>query len=461
MLLVPIGSGDQVLGAVHLYYVRPPENLPSAETLQRARNQGLQVLVDILDTSVQSHARSQGNFLIIQQIGELCGADWCELSSLGGGRNTLVVSASIGTGVWLESSYSYINLSKYPDMLRALQSQTPIHEQVGNGELSSGSRNLLETTRSRSILALPLIQRGVTEGMVLFADTRVNRIFGEREINLARAIVGQAATTLENARLVHDLERSLQELHETQDRLVQSARLSATGSLAAVVAHQINNPLTTILVDTELMLLEVPKKSPNYDSLIAIQRAGKRAAGVARRLLSFVRPDDANPLDGQLDVVDTINDVLSLVKAHVEYNKVKILVDLPSKSLPPVKAARGQLEDIWLNLLLNAQDALIGHEDAKVGLKVVYSPEKNQVIVTVWDNGPGIPEDVKAKIFEPFFTTKRPGSGTGLGLYICRQVIKRVGGSIEVESNVGSGARFIVCLPVASTSKLIMVDEEE
>ena len=121
------------------------------------------------------------------------------------------------------------------------------------------------------------MQRGQIQGMVLFGDTRYARLFSEREIDLGRAIVGQAATALENARLVHDLEYSLQELKDTQDRLVQTARLTAMGELAAAVAHQINNPLTTILVDTELMLLDEPEQSRNYRSLLAISRAGKRA----------------------------------------------------------------------------------------------------------------------------------------------------------------------------------------
>src|SRR5690606_37213298 len=144
------------------------------------------------------------------------------------------------------------------------------------------------------------------------------RTFSPREIDLGKTIVAQAATALENASLVHDLAASLQELRDTQERLVQTARLSAMGELAAAVAHQINNPLTTILVDTELMLLDETPTSRNYKSLTAISRAGKRAAGVVRRLLATARPTEENAPIEPIDVTDNIEGILSLVKHHIE-----------------------------------------------------------------------------------------------------------------------------------------------
>ncbi|MBZ0275708.1 MAG: HAMP domain-containing histidine kinase, partial [Anaerolineae bacterium] len=111
-----------------------------------------------------------------------------------------------------------------------------------------------------------------------------------------------------------------------------------------------------------------------------------------------------------------------------------------------VWAVPGQLDDIWLNLLLNAHDALMGQAGGKIGIEV--SPQvTNAIEVVVWDNGPGIPEAILGEIFKPFFTTKPVGQGTGLGLHICREVVERIGGTITVESVVGKGTRFLVRLP--------------
>ena len=295
---------------------------------------------------------------------------------------------------------------------------------------------MLETTQSHTILGLPLIQRGQVQGLVLFGDPRFNRVFSDREIDLGRAIVGQAATALENASLVHDLEYSLQELKDTQERLVQTARLSAMGELAAAVAHQINNPLTTILVDTELMLLDEPEDSLNYKSLLAISRAGKRAASVVRRLLATARPSEENAPVEPIDVVDTIEGIFSLVRPHIEQDHIQVVSDLPDEELPSVWSVQGQLDDIWLNLLLNAHDALvsIGRENGEIGIGAYYQPGDAYLDVAVWDNGPGIPEHIRSEIFKPFFTTKPVGEGTGLGLHICNQVVERIQGKMSVES---------------------------
>ena len=309
---------------------------------------------------------------------------------------------------------------------------------------------LLKHTNARSILALPLIQRDEVQGLVVFADTVRQRDFHKHDLDIGRTIIAQASTALENANLVHDLERSLQELQDTQERLVQTARLSAMGELAAVVAHQINNPLTTIIVDSELMLADEEEDTLNHKALSAIVRAGKRAASVARRLLSISRPDDPDAPLEPIDLRETITGVVSLVKTHIERDGVRVSLKLPEKELPTVMAVPGQLDDVWLNLLLNAHDALSETEDARIGVDVTISEDDSQVEVIVWDNGPGIPDRVRDEIFEPFFTTKSTDEGTGLGLYICRQAVNRAGGQISVESTPGKGTRFHVNLPVPS-----------
>jgi two-component system, NtrC family, sensor kinase len=208
-----------------------------------------------------------------------------------------------------------------------------------------------------------------------------------------------------------------------------------------------NNPLTTIIADTELLLMNTDKESPNYQSLTAISRAGNRAANVARRLLSVAKPVDNNAAQQQINVVDSLLGILSLLRAHIEREGIRIIIKIPDDDLPPVNAVKGQLDDIWINLLMNASDALRDRVKGEIGIEVNYIPDDSIIEVMVWDNGPGIPDDEIRQIFSPFFTSKPVGEGAGLGLHICREVVRNVGGSIECESIPNRMTRFTVTLP--------------
>ena len=444
--IVPIVGGEQVLGIIQFSYVRPPSAMPASEVLQRIQLMTLEVLAML--SSQSNLTKPQGMFRVLENANQLINADWCEVSLLTTDRQSLVTQVAVGVGIWSSLPQPSFDLFHNSDLADSIKSQTIISRRTDTSKMTNGIRQFLEMTHCRSAVGIPLIQRGQPQGIVVFADSRRSRILNERDVDVGRAVVAQASTALSNSYLLHDLERSFTELKDTQERLVQTARLSAMGELAAAVAHQINNPLTTIMVDSEMMLLDEDPASQNYKSLQAIHRAGKRASGVARRLLAISRPNDPESPPERIDVVETIQGVLSLVKAHIERDHIQIVAELPDEPLPPVWAVQGQLDDIWLNLLLNAHDALIGCDDARLGISAAYTPNEDHLQVTVWDNGPGIPEKIKDSVFKPFFTTKPPGEGTGLGLHICRQTAERAGGSISVESSPGKGARFLVLLPV-------------
>ena len=450
LVIVPVRVDGELLGMIRAFYIASPAEGTVARSIQHVQHLGLESLMTV--TNPNDRFSSSHVMRLLEDVNRHLGADWCELAVLSPRDNTMMAQVSVGGAVWLEAPYPTIELADYPDLREAVQQQTLIRQQ-SQGEKGSGAQMLLETTHSHSLLGVPLVQRGQAQGLVLFGDTWYRRMFSEREIDLGRAIVGQASTSLENARLVHDLEYSLQELKDTQARLIQTARLSAMGELAAAVAHQINNPLTTILVDTELMLLDEAEDSRNFRSLQAISRAGRRAASVVRRLLATARPSEENAPIEPIDVVDTIEGILSLVRPHIEQDHIQIIPKLPTVDLPPVWTAQGQLDDIWLNLLLNAHDALIGCKDARIGIEVEYQRGQELIEVVVWDNGPGIPEAVQSEIFQPFFTTKPVGEGTGLGLHISKQVVERIRGSISVDSVEGEGTRFLVRLPVKKGEK--------
>ncbi|PJF34591.1 MAG: hypothetical protein CUN49_14885, partial [Candidatus Thermofonsia Clade 1 bacterium] len=272
------------------------------------------------------------------------------------------------------------------------------------------------------------------------------RLFNADEISLATALIAQAATAIENARLYRDLERSLAHLKQTQASLVQAARLSTIGELAAVVAHQINNPLTTILADSELLLSDLPDDAPEREALLAINRAGQRAHAVVKRLLSTARRSAPEDKAAWVEVHQTIRNTLDLISVHLTRGGVHLEVQLESDPPSYIRAPQGYLEDVWLNLLLNARDALSNSAEAAMGVR--SQRLGNTLEVLVWDNGVGVPPELRQSIFEPFFTTKPNGQGTGLGLYICKQIVTQVGGQISVESAPSQATIFRVSLPV-------------
>ncbi|HRF96060.1 MAG TPA: GAF domain-containing sensor histidine kinase [Aggregatilineales bacterium] len=314
--------------------------------------------------------------------------------------------------------------------------------------------------KSHSALYVPIILRDAVSGVLGVKNIKEDVAFNDNQLHLLTNLATFAAIAIENARVHQHLEQSLKSLKAAQTRLVHTARLSAMGELASVVAHQMNNPLTTIIAETELILADEPANSPKRGSLQAIARTGRRAANVARRLLAIARPVDINAAPDFIDVVDSLRGVLSLLQPHIEHRGIQLIVEMPRQRVPPIRAVKGQLEDIWLNLLMNAYDALFGHNGAKIGVQVRHIPEDSLVEIIVWDNGPGIPPDIQEKIFSPFFTTKPIGEGTGLGLHICREVVGNLGGTIRVESIPYERTQFIIYLLTENRISSISDDKE-
>ena len=442
VLAIPIFGGDQIIACVLAYYRKSPEAAPANETIARVERSLLEGLAGL--TGENDHGRFEN---LLADAKALLGADWLELTEVNQENAALKLQFIVGGGIWMDEQRPMVDLAPYPDIVETLQRQQPLNHYASEENLPPGMRAFLNVTYSRSLLLLPLVGHGQTLGLVLFADIEHMSAFSEREIDLGRAVVSQAAIALENVGLVHDLEASLVELKEAQNRLVQSARLSAMGELAAAIAHQINNPLTTIVLDTELLLESQEQDTKDYEVLSAISRAGKRAAGVVRRLLAMARPIAPDTPRSPIDVVYTIRDITTLVRPHIEREGIRLTTELPENGYPPVFAIAGELNDVWLNLILNAHDAVIGRKTPEIGITCTFDSENGMIEVIVWDNGPGIPAEIVGEIFKPFFTTKPQDEGTGLGLYICRQVVDRVGGVISVQTS-DSGSRFVVRLPI-------------
>jgi signal transduction histidine kinase len=294
---------------------------------------------------------------------------------------------------------------------------------------------------TESWIGVPLTAWGVVLGMLCVGRHQANS-FTPRDLEAVVAFSKHAALTVETMGIRAELQTSLSNLKAARAHLNRAARLAAAGEIALGVAHQINNPLTTVIAESGLLLSEMKPDSPGYDSAIAIEQAAYRAGSVVQRMLDFARTVPYQ-MTAQ-DINRSVHNSIALVRAQIE-PRARITVHL-ALSLPPIQASEVHLEDVWVNLLLNARDALENHDDGEIDVRTELDEKSNMVMVTIADNGKGIPQDQQPRIFDPFFTTKE--RGTGLGLSICHEVIVRHGGRLEVRSQIEQGTTFIIHLPL-------------
>ena len=219
--------------------------------------------------------------------------------------------------------------------------------------------------------------------------------------------------------------------------LMQSEKLFTLGKLAAGVAHEINNPLTTISLHTQIMLKKMHDEKTN-SRLEIINRETNRAARIVKRLLEFAHQSE--PKIGSVDINREIDNVLNVLEPQL--NHTKITTDL--EPLPLIMADGEQMQQVIMNMLTNSIQSIT--TDGEIIIKT--AAKNDHIEISITDNGCGISQDNIGKIFDPFFTTKMPGEGTGLGLSICYGIIKKHNGSIDVKSEVGIGTTFTIKLPV-------------
>jgi two-component system NtrC family sensor kinase len=277
------------------------------------------------------------------------------------------------------------------------------------------------------------------------------------------------------------VEKDVTERKRLEGFLAQSEKMAAVGTLAAGIAHEINNPLAVVMANAQIMQREVPPENVDWvDSLDLIYKAGSRAFNSVRNLLNFARKEEfeINPTD----INESIESVLEMLKHELISRSIELDLDL-ADNLPLVKASSNHLQGVWLNLFINAMDAIdainvldavdvmdtvdavdatdavdvmdtvdvldANDERPQGHIRVATLLHENEVRISITDNGEGIPEEKIKRIFEPFFTTKDPNKGTGLGLSVCHRVIKQHGGLILVDSQVGVGTTFTVVLSVS------------
>jgi two-component system NtrC family sensor kinase len=272
---------------------------------------------------------------------------------------------------------------------------------------------------------------------------RTHGPFTDREVTLVEATADTIGIALDNARRYGETRRQLEELQRAQAQLVHTAKLSAVGQLASGVAHEINNPLTTILGQTHLLLTQQPLTERMRNRLSIISEETARAARIVQNLLLFSRDYPAGRQPCLL--ADQVRRVLELKAYQLQQDSIEVVTEF--NECPPVWADEHQLQQVLLNLVQNAQQAMSKVVGPRV-LTVRTTVEGPRAVLAVLDTGPGIPAEVLPRVFDPFFTTKPPGEGSGLGLSVSYGIVAEHRGRLWAANRPEGGAVFYIDLPL-------------
>jgi signal transduction histidine kinase len=307
-------------------------------------------------------------------------------------------------------------------------------------------------------------------GVIAVGRKLTSERLGPDERQLLRTLANQSAIAIENAKAFDEIaqlnktlearvEARTRELRETQAQLVQSEKMRSLGQLVAGVAHELNNPIGFVHANLQLLEeyverlmrsdLEPARRRRSRDAieklLMRSQEGTERVKQIVQDLRTFSRTDQAELT--QVSLNEAIERTLALMEARL---KGGVAVEKDLGALPEVRCYAGQLNQVFMNVLMNACDAMNGRGKITVRTR----PEPDGVLLEFGDDGPGMGPEVRSRIFEPFFTTKPVGKGTGLGLSISHGIIERHGGAMTVDSEPGRGARFTIRLPLAPPLEL-------
>lgn len=295
---------------------------------------------------------------------------------------------------------------------------------------------------------------------IIDVESSSRNAFTHNDYIALESLAGILATVITRADQYQRLQDTIYQLRETEmelnarmeaqrlaeNRLVQAAKLAAVGEMAAGIAHELNNPLTSVTGFAELVMEDLPRESPSRPDLDLVIREARRARDVVRRLLDFARQSESARANASLNKV--VEDVVTLTRHLIHTNGVELQLHL-QEDLPWVSMDENQMKQVLLNLVHNALQAMPDGGQMEIRTAASQKVGREGVTVSVKDNGVGIEPEDQARIFEPFFTTKADHGGTGLGLSVTYGIVSDHGGEIELVSQPGLGSTFTVWLPKA------------
>jgi two-component system NtrC family sensor kinase len=322
-------------------------------------------------------------------------------------------------------------------------------------------------------IILPMIFEENLNGFIVLGEKLSGDLFTREDMDLLETLAGQSSLAIENARsyqLLNDLKENLEkkveertmdlkhalsEKERTQDMLIRSESLAAIGQLVAGVAHELNNPLTTVTSLVQATIEDIEhwdQQHPlNPDLIEDLKFADKelgRAKSIVASLLGLSR--QTQTYSEAVSINSVVKDALRVLYNQYKHHGLEI-VENYDRNLPYIQGNFANLGQVVLNIIQNAIQSVI-HNRGIIYLDTWFDPDKHRVVFSCKDTGPGIPESIWQDIFKPFFTTKKVGKGTGLGLYICHEIVRKHGGTLKLRNSDGPGAVFEVGLPIDGKS---------
>lgn len=298
---------------------------------------------------------------------------------------------------------------------------------------------LIEDGSSRNYVLVPLILRRQGIGIFLIHTEKKQEEFSHQDVQLLSVLANQAAVGIENWRVNAQLVRANNELKTFQAQMLQAAKLAAVGELAASIVHEIKNPVQILVMQMNLVMTD--RLQGDWKGMLDAQI--KRLAEITKRLMNFSHSVGEEYEYEPLDVNKELKFIADIIAHDYRNNNISVEFKL-TENLPTIPGSVNHLQQVFLNMLINARDAM-----PKGGTMTVSTEMKDfRAIIRFTDTGTGISQENMSKLFTPFFTTKEAGKGTGLGLSICNKIISNHKGEIRAESEEGKGTTFIISLPI-------------
>jgi two-component system NtrC family sensor kinase len=422
LILKPFSKGSELVDAVKLALA------DSQQKRDAARTQALRPLFSVTESLLSETRREPLLDLIISAIcGHLhCTHAACYQQNTDAKDFTLLASRGKELPKKFFDLISRVDASAAPLLINA------------SGPGDSALRALLTSLNLGAAILVPILRPNLR--MVLYAARDVNEPpLRESDLELFQILARQAAAALENARLYAEQLDYVRKVEESQKALLQAEKMAAAGRLSASIAHEVNNPLQAVQNCLHLAGREDLSEEKRKEYFDLARTELERLILTVRRMLDFYRPGTSS-LE-KVDLAEMLQYILNLMSKQLSESNVKVIVDFLG-TIPTIKAVGSQMQQVFINLILNAVDAM---PDGGV-LNITTRLLKGGVEIMFQDQGNGIPKEKQANIFEPFFSTKE--GGTGLGLTVSYNIITAHGGTLELIPERGPGACFRIFLPI-------------